>query len=100
VEIEPFQVSKLLGVILDCERSWSKHVDTTEAKMGRSLSIIKHCTAFLKNTINKLGPTGPSFVAPGLLFSRVDRCHKEGQKEITIGPEQGNTAGPLMYTES
>ena len=29
------------------EVSWSKHIDTTVAKMGRSLSIIKHCSAFL-----------------------------------------------------
>jgi hypothetical protein len=29
------------------------------------------------NTINKAGPTGPSFVAAGLLFSRVVRCHKK-----------------------
>ena len=29
------------------------------------------------NSTNKAGPTGPSFVAPGLLFSRVVRCHKK-----------------------
>ena len=32
----------------------------------------------LNNTINKAGPTGPSFVASGLLFSCVVRCHKKG----------------------
>ena len=52
------------------------------------------------NTINKAGPTGPSFVAPGLLFSRVVRCHKNGLGKIAIGSEQGSTAGPWMYTES
>ena len=40
-------MTKLLGVALDCKLSWSKHVDTTVAKMGISLSIIKHCSAFL-----------------------------------------------------
>ena len=38
---------KLLGVTLDCKLSWSKHVDTTVVKIGRSLSIIKHCSSFL-----------------------------------------------------
>ena len=54
-------MTKLLGVTLDCELSWSKHIDAVVAKMGRSLSVIKRCSA---NTINKAGPTGPSFVAP------------------------------------
>ena len=74
VEIEQVKVTKLLGVTLDCKLSWSKHIDTTVAKMGRSLSIIKHCSTFLttlstrqvlqalvfyllNNTINKAGPT-------------------------------------------
>ena len=41
-KLTKFEVTKLLGVTLDCKLSWSKHVDTTVAKMGRSLSIIKH----------------------------------------------------------
>ena len=94
VEIEQVEVTKLLGVTLDCKLSWSKHMNTTLAKMGRSLLCL------LKSAINKAGPTGHSFVAPGLLFSRVVRCHKEGLREIAIGSEQGNTAGPWMYTES
>ena len=52
------------------------------------------------NTINKAGPTGPSFVAPGLLFSHEVRYHKKGLREIAIGSEQGSMAGPWMYTES
>jgi hypothetical protein len=47
VEIEQVEVTKLLGVTLDCELSWSKHIDTTVVKMGRSLSIIKPCFAFV-----------------------------------------------------
>jgi hypothetical protein len=34
VEIEE---TELLGVTLDCKLSWSKHNDTTIAKMGRGL---------------------------------------------------------------
>ena len=96
VEIEQVEVTKLLGVTLYCKLSWSEHIDTTAAKMGRSLSIIKH----LNNAINKAGPTGPSFVAPGLLFCRVVWCHQKGLKKIAIGSEQGSTAGSWMYTES
>ena len=46
------------------------------------------------NTINKAGHTGSSFVSPGLLFSHGVKCHKEGPRKITIGSEQGSTAGP------
>jgi hypothetical protein len=38
VEIEQVEVTKLLGVSLDCKLSWSKH-----------LSIIKHCSVFLNS---------------------------------------------------
>jgi hypothetical protein len=34
VENEQVEVTKLLGVTLDCNLSSSKHVDTTVAKMG------------------------------------------------------------------
>ena len=53
----------------------------------------------LNNTINKAGPTGSNFVTPGLLFSCVARCHKEGLRKIAIGSEQSSTAGPWMYME-
>jgi hypothetical protein len=33
VEIEPVELTKLLGVTLDCKLSWSKHVDGTVAKI-------------------------------------------------------------------
>ena len=41
------EMTKLLGVTLDCKLSWSKHIDAVVAKMGRSLSIIKRCSTFL-----------------------------------------------------
>ena len=44
MEIEQVVMTKLLGVMLDCKLLWSKHVDTTVAKMWRSLSIIKRWT--------------------------------------------------------
>jgi hypothetical protein len=57
--------------------------------MGR-MSVHHKELLCLLNTINKAGPTGPSFVAPGLLFSSAVRCHKEGLRKITIGSEQGS----------
>ena len=35
------QVTKLLVVTQDCKLSWSKHINTTVAKMGRNLFIKK-----------------------------------------------------------
>ena len=60
MEIEQVELTKLLEVTLDCKRSWSKHVATTVAKI-------------LNNAIKKACPTGPNFVAPGLLRSHVVR---------------------------
>ena len=48
----------------------------------------------LNITINKAGPTGPGFVAPGLLLSSVVRCHKEGLGKIVVGSEHGSMADP------
>jgi hypothetical protein len=53
VEIEQVEVTKLLGVTLECKLSWSKPIDTTVAMMGRSLSIIKRCSAFLTTLSTK-----------------------------------------------
>jgi hypothetical protein len=66
-------MTKLIGVTLDCKLSWSKHIDAVVAKMGRS--VYKKAMRCLLNTINKAGPTGPSFATPWLLFSCVVRCH-------------------------
>ena len=96
VEIEKVKVTKLLGVIMDCKLLWSKYVDTTVPKMGRSLPIIKHSSAL---TLSTRQVPQALVVAPGLLFSRVVRCHKKGLRKIAIGAEQGSTAGPLKYME-
>jgi hypothetical protein len=41
VEIEQVEDIKLLGVILDCKLTWSKHIGATVARIGRGLFIIK-----------------------------------------------------------
>jgi hypothetical protein len=92
VEIKQIEMTKLLGLTLDCKLSRSKHIDTVVAKMGSSLSIIKLCSAFLTLSTRQ--------VLQALLFSRVVRSHKKGLRKIAIGSEQGSTVGPWMYTES
>ena len=67
MEIEQVEVTKLLGVILDYKRSWSKHVDITVAKMGKSLSIIKRCSAFLTILSTRQG-------LQALVLSHLDYC--------------------------
>ena len=64
VEIEQVEVTKLLGVKLDCKLSWSKHTDTTVAKMGRSMSIIRCCSAFLTTLSTR----------QALVLSHLDNC--------------------------
>jgi hypothetical protein len=66
-EIEQVELTKLLGVTLDCKLSWSKHIDTTVAKMGRSLSIIHLCSAFLTTLSTRL-------VLQALVLWHLDYC--------------------------
>ena len=78
------EVTKLLGVTLDCKLSKSKHIDTTVAKMGRSLSIIKHCSAFLTTLSTRqvlqalvstfLTTLSTRQVLQALVLSHLDHC--------------------------
>ena len=93
-------MTKLLGVTLDCKLSWSKHNDAVVAKMGRSLSIIKRCSAFLTTLSTRQ-------VLQALVLSHLDYCSvvwsgatKKRFRKIAISSEQGSTAGPWMYTWS
>ena len=67
VEIEHVEVTKLLGVTLDCKLSWSKHIDTSLANMGRSLSIMKCYFAFLTML-------STSQVLQAVVLSHLDCC--------------------------
>jgi hypothetical protein len=66
VLIEQVEVTKLLGVTLNCKLSSSKHIDTTVA--GEKYVCNKALLYLHNSTINKAGSTGPSFVAHGLGF--------------------------------
>jgi hypothetical protein len=65
VEIEQVAMTKLLGVPLDCKLSWSKHINAVVAKMERSLSILKQCSAFLSTLSTRQ-------VLQALLLSHLD----------------------------
>ena len=67
VEIEEVEMTKLLGVTLDCKLSWSKHIDAVVAKMGRCLSIRKWCSAFLTTLSTRQ-------VLQALVLSHLDYC--------------------------
>ena len=99
VEIEQVEMTKPLGVTPDCKLSWSKHIDAVVAKMGRSLSIIKRCSALLTSLSTKQ-------VLQALVLSHLDYCSvvwsgaTKKDRKIVIGSEQGSMAGPWMYSES
>jgi hypothetical protein len=92
VESEQVEVTKLLGVTLECKLSWSKHIDTTVAEMERSLSILKRYSALTLSTRQVL--QAMVVITPRLLFSSVVRCHKKGLGKIAVGSEQESKAGP------
>ena len=52
---------------MDCKLSWSKHIDTTVAKIGRSLSIITSCSTFLTALSTRQ-------VLQALVLSLLDYC--------------------------
>jgi type IV secretory pathway TraG/TraD family ATPase VirD4 len=81
------------------KRSWSKHVDTTVAKMGISLSIIK-CGSALLTTLSTRQ------VLQARVLLHLDYCSvvwsgttKMDLGKLQNGSEQGSTAGPWVYTE-
>ena len=67
VAVEQVEDTKLLGVTLDCKLSWSKHIDSMVAKMGRGLAVIKRCSAFLT-------PHSTKQVLQPLVLSHLDYC--------------------------
>ena len=67
VAVEQVEETKLLGVTLDCKLSWSEHIDSMVVKMGRGLSAIKRCSAFLT-------PHSIKQVTQGLVLSYFDYC--------------------------
>jgi hypothetical protein len=47
VTIEQVEEAELLRGTLDGQLSWSSHIDKVVVKMGRGMSVIKICNAFL-----------------------------------------------------
>ena len=90
VKIEQVEMTKLLGATLDCKLSWSKLIDTTVAKMGRSLSIIMHYFAFLTALSTRQ-------VLQALVLSHLFSPQVPQRGTFAIGSDQVSTAGPWMY---
>jgi hypothetical protein len=47
VAVEQVEETAFIGVTLDCKLSWSKHAHSMVVKMGRGLSVVKRCSAFM-----------------------------------------------------
>lgn len=65
--VEQVEETKLLGVILDSKLSWTRHIDSVVVKMGRNISIIKRCSAFVTPQLIKQ-------VIQTLVLSHLDYC--------------------------
>ena len=83
VAVEQVQETKLLGVTLDCNLSWSKHIDLLVQKMGRNISIVKRCSSFLTPPLTKL-------VLQTLALSQLDYCATvwSGTTKMNLGKLQ------------
>ena len=51
VPIEQVKKTKLLGVILDSQLSWSDHIDNITTKMGRGLAMVRKCSTYLTSSV-------------------------------------------------
>lgn len=67
VVVEQVHETKLLGVTLDCNLSWSGHTDRLVQKMGRNISVVKRCSTFLSPQLTKQ-------VLQTLVLSHLDYC--------------------------
>lgn len=66
-QIEQVYETKLLGIIDDSRLSWSKHIDSMCAKMGRAVTIIKRYAKFLTSKTIKV-------ISQALILSNLDYC--------------------------
>ena len=90
VAAEQVEETKLLGITLDCKLSWSKHIASMVAKMGRGLAVIKRCSAFLTSHSKKQ-------VLQALVLSNLDYCpvvwSSAASKDLVVAasPDQSGT---------
>ena len=49
--IEQVKKTKLLGVLLDSQLSWSGHIDCIITKMGRGLAMVRKCSTYLTPSV-------------------------------------------------
>lgn len=49
--IEQVKKTKLLGVLLDSQLSWSDHIDGITTKMGRGIAMVRKCFTYLSSSV-------------------------------------------------
>lgn len=67
LDIEQVQEANLLGVTLDGQLSWERHIENIVKKMGRGISCIRRCCFFLT-------PASRVLVTQALVLSHLDYC--------------------------
>lgn len=67
IAIKQVKETKLLGVMLDGQLSWSDHIDGIVAKMGRGIAMIRKCSTYL--TLSVI-----SQVIQSLVFCHLQYC--------------------------
>ncbi len=67
IAIEQVRKTKLLGVMLDEQLSWSDHIDGIVAKMGRGIAMIRKCSTYLTSSVI-------SQVIQSLVFCHLQYC--------------------------
>lgn len=65
--IEQVQEAVLLGVTLDGQLTWEKHIEHIVKKMGRGIACIKRCSSFLT-------PASRVLVTKAVVLSHLDYC--------------------------
>jgi hypothetical protein len=61
VSVEHVEETQLLGVTLECNLSWSKHIDSMVVKTGRDVRN-KDMLCFFDSALHKASPAGSSLV--------------------------------------
>ena len=65
--VQQVESTKLLGVMLDCTLSWSKHIDYILLKMGRAIGVSRKCASFVARPLLRR-------IVQSLVLCHLDYC--------------------------